>query len=153
MAKLDKDINIPKGPQRQSEDIREALMQKVKQQQEQQQSAPNVEQPQFNNQPQIPHSQATDPNRYAGYGTYSSPFNNSAPGSGPTMRSSSNLIDAIHANEAVQYKPKKRKSAARTFIVLFIMIALILSLSWALRELVFQAYEIPSGSMEKTIMT
>ena len=30
---------------------------------------------------------------------------------------------------------------------------LVLGLSWALRTFVFQAYEIPSGSMEETIMT
>ena len=33
------------------------------------------------------------------------------------------------------------------------MIAFVLGLSWALRTYVFTAYEIPSGSMEETIMT
>lgn len=33
------------------------------------------------------------------------------------------------------------------------MVVLIFVLSWGLRTFVFQAYEIPSGSMEKTIMT
>ena len=33
------------------------------------------------------------------------------------------------------------------------MVAFIFGLSWALRTFVFQPYEIPSGSMETTIMT
>ena len=33
------------------------------------------------------------------------------------------------------------------------MIGLVVALSWGLRTFVFQAYEIPSGSMEETIMT
>lgn len=63
------------------------------------------------------------------------------------------FASASHSNEPVVYKPKKRKSAGKTVVILFVMIALIFGLSWALREFVFQAYEIPSGSMEKTIMT
>lgn len=33
------------------------------------------------------------------------------------------------------------------------MVAIVFALSWFLREFIFQAYEIPSGSMETTIMT
>lgn len=39
------------------------------------------------------------------------------------------------------------------FLRILLMIALVLGLSWALREFVFQTYEIPSGSMEETIQT
>lgn len=41
----------------------------------------------------------------------------------------------------------------RALTSIVIMIALVLGLSWALRTFVFQAFEIPSGSMEETIMT
>ena len=41
----------------------------------------------------------------------------------------------------------------RTIVGLLVMVALVFGLSWALRTFVFQAYEIPSGSMEETIMT
>lgn len=41
----------------------------------------------------------------------------------------------------------------RSLISLAGMVVLVLALSWGLRTFVFQAYEIPSGSMEKTIMT
>lgn len=41
----------------------------------------------------------------------------------------------------------------RTVVRLVGMVVLVLGLSWALRTFVFQAYEIPSGSMENTIMT
>lgn len=48
---------------------------------------------------------------------------------------------------------KRGRSFGRTLLVIFIMVAIIFTLSWALREFVFQAYEIPSGSMEQTIKT
>ena len=38
----------------------------------------------------------------------------------------------------------------RTIVGLLVMVALVFGLSWALRTFVFQAYEIPSGSMEET---
>ena len=37
----------------------------------------------------------------------------------------------------------------RTIVGLLVMVALVFGLSWALRTFVFQAYEIPSGSMEE----
>ena len=40
----------------------------------------------------------------------------------------------------------------RTLISLLGLIVLVVVLSWGLRTFVFQAYEIPSGSMEETIM-
>ncbi len=166
MARSGKDINIPLGPQKQSEDIREALIRKVKEQEQIANSQTIHEQEetfarpetqvnpvQYNNQANSQPYVSASNKQYSGYGTYSSPFNNNPQTSNPTMRTSSNLIEAIHANEPVKYKPKKRKSAVKTFLVLILMIAFIFGLSWALREFVFQAYEIPSGSMEKTIMT
>lgn len=39
----------------------------------------------------------------------------------------------------------------RSIISLLVMLLLIIGLSWGLRTYVFQAYEIPSGSMEETI--
>ena len=63
------------------------------------------------------------------------------------------MASASHSREPVMYKPKKRQSAAKTVGILIAMVALVFGLSWALRAFVFQAYEIPSGSMEKTIMT
>lgn len=41
----------------------------------------------------------------------------------------------------------------RTLLSVLAMVVLIVALSWGLRTFVFQAYEIPSGSMEETIMT
>lgn len=49
-------------------------------------------------------------------------------------------------------EPKKSR-LMKTIVSIAAMIALIVGLSWALRAFVFQAYEIPSGSMEETIMT
>ncbi len=47
----------------------------------------------------------------------------------------------------------EQHSLLRTLISIVVMIAFVLGLSWALRAFVFTAYEIPSGSMEETIMT
>ncbi len=49
-------------------------------------------------------------------------------------------------------EPKGNK-LLRTIVGLLAMVALVFGLSWALRTFVFQAFEIPSGSMEQTIMT
>lgn len=88
----------------------------------------------------------TNPNQYSSFGAYSSPF-------ADTSSQKNDLVDATHSSEPIKYKPKKRKSAGKTILMLVLMLAIIFGLSWALREFVFQAYEIPSGSMEKTIMT
>lgn len=45
------------------------------------------------------------------------------------------------------------RGALRSLLSFAGMVVLVLALSWGLRTFVFQAYEIPSGSMEKTIMT
>ncbi len=47
----------------------------------------------------------------------------------------------------------QRPGILRSFFSILAMIAFVLIASWALRTFVFQAYEIPSGSMEETIMT
>ncbi len=49
-----------------------------------------------------------------------------------------------------QHAEPRRSGAFRTILSLLVM-AFIFGLSWALRTPVFQPYEIPSGSMEKTI--
>lgn len=41
----------------------------------------------------------------------------------------------------------------KTLVSIVIMVLFVVVLSWALRTFVFQPYEIPSGSMEETIMT
>lgn len=64
-----------------------------------------------------------------------------------------NRVPAVHSQEPIRYKPKPRKTGAATFFKLILTIAVIIGLAWLLREFVFQAYEIPSGSMETTIMT
>lgn len=75
-------------------------------------------------------------------------------GNNVSFQNTQNAVQAAsHSKEPVTYKPKQRKSAGKTFLFLILLIAIILGLSWGLREFVFQAYEIPSGSMEKTIMT
>ena len=40
----------------------------------------------------------------------------------------------------------------RTVLSVLVLVVLVVLLSWGLRTFVFQAYEIPSGSMEETIM-
>ena len=52
-----------------------------------------------------------------------------------------------------QHAEPRRSGAFRTILSLLVMVAFIFGLSWALRTFVFQPYEIPSGSMENTIMT
>ena len=54
---------------------------------------------------------------------------------------------------AGQHATGEKGGILRSFVSLLIMIAFVLGLSWALRTYVFTAYEIPSGSMEETIMT
>lgn len=39
-----------------------------------------------------------------------------------------------------------------TLLSIIVLVALVLGLTWGLRTFIFQAYEIPSGSMETTIM-
>lgn len=52
-----------------------------------------------------------------------------------------------------QHADRQRPGILRTFISLLVMVAFVFGLSWLLRTFVFQAYEVPSGSMEETIMT
>lgn len=47
----------------------------------------------------------------------------------------------------------KTPSLGRKVLSIAVTIAIIIGISWGLRTFVFQAYEIPSGSMEDTIMT
>ncbi len=54
---------------------------------------------------------------------------------------------------AGEHAEPKRSHAGRTLLSILGMVVLIVALSWGLRTFVFQAYEIPSGSMEETIMT
>lgn len=49
-------------------------------------------------------------------------------------------------------EPSRAFSLLRTVISVLVLVALVVVLSWGLRTFVFQAYEIPSGSMEATIM-
>ncbi len=46
-----------------------------------------------------------------------------------------------------------RPGIIRTFVNIVVMVAFVFGLSWLLRVYVFQAFEIPSASMETTIMT
>ncbi|HIW77028.1 MULTISPECIES: signal peptidase I [Gordonibacter] len=52
-----------------------------------------------------------------------------------------------------QHAEPRKPGIFRTFVNLLVAVAFIFGLSWALRTFVFQPYEIPSGSMETTIMT
>lgn len=54
---------------------------------------------------------------------------------------------------AGEHAESKGSGVLRAIVRLAVMVAVVLGLSWALRTFVFQAYEIPSGSMEQTIMT
>lgn len=47
----------------------------------------------------------------------------------------------------------EKKSIGRSVLSFIVTIAIIVTVAWGLRTFVFQAYEIPSGSMEDTIMT
>ena len=55
--------------------------------------------------------------------------------------------------DAGQHANQGRRNPLWTFLSLVCMLAFVLVLAWVLRTYVFQAYEIPSGSMEETIMT
>ena len=52
-----------------------------------------------------------------------------------------------------QHAETRGPTFLRTLVRILVMIGLVVALSWGLRTFVFQAYEIPSGSMEETIMT
>ena len=49
-------------------------------------------------------------------------------------------------------RPRAPVSFLRTVLSVLVLVVLVVLLSWGLRTFVFQAYEIPSGSMEETIM-
>ncbi len=51
-----------------------------------------------------------------------------------------------------QHASPQEPSILRSVINIVVVIAMVLGLSWALSSFVFKAYEIPSGSMETTIM-
>ena len=51
-----------------------------------------------------------------------------------------------------QHADRQSPGILRTFVSLLVMVAFVFGLSWVLRTYVVQAYEIPSGSMEETIM-
>ncbi len=48
---------------------------------------------------------------------------------------------------------EKKRGMGRSILSFVLTIAVIVAIAWGLRTFVFQAYEIPSGSMEDTIMT
>lgn len=48
---------------------------------------------------------------------------------------------------------EKRKGVLGSLVSFVVTVAIILALVWGLRTFVFQTYEIPSGSMENSIMT
>ncbi len=52
-----------------------------------------------------------------------------------------------------QPQESKQSGILRTLISIIVMVAFVFGLSYLLRVFVFQAFEIPSGSMESTIMT
>lgn len=52
-----------------------------------------------------------------------------------------------------EHAEKSGSGIGRTLLSIVGLVALVIVLSWGLRTFVFQAYEIPSGSMEDTIMT
>ena len=52
-----------------------------------------------------------------------------------------------------QHAGRHGSSILRSLLSILVMIAFIFGLSWALRTFIFLPYEIPSGSMESTIMT
>ncbi len=52
-----------------------------------------------------------------------------------------------------QHASRQNPSILRSFFSLLVMLAFVVGLSWLLHVYVFQAYKIPSGSMEDTIMT
>lgn len=54
---------------------------------------------------------------------------------------------------AGEHAPTGKSNIGRKILSVVLTVVIILGLSWGLRTFVFQAYEIPSGSMEDTIMT
>lgn len=54
-----------------------------------------------------------------------------------------------HANS----NPGAARSAFRSVFSIIVFFAIVLGLAWGLRTFVFQPYNVPSGSMENTIMT
>lgn len=52
-----------------------------------------------------------------------------------------------------QHADAQKPGIGRRVASLLVMVASVVVLSWGLQTFVFQAYEIPSGSMEETIMT
>lgn len=164
MAKSEKYFEIPRGNEQESDEIRQALIDKIKQQEQasqrrttpgnspypnyqpqqpqaqqpqayQQQPVPNYAAPQNSPYQQVQQAPSQVPqqvpqqrpanNPYAGYGAYSSPF---AEDNIPNDNKN-NLVDATHSKEPVKYKPKKRRSAGKTFLILIIMVAIIFGLS------------------------
>lgn len=146
MARSEKYFEIPRGNEPETDEIRKALIDKIKQQEQINQSQP-VQRPQQQNeiynqaaapnvavqqnvapqpvQQQMPQAQNRVSNPYANYGAYSSPFAED----NKTTNTNNNLVDATHSKEPIKYKPKKRKSAAKTFLVLVLMVAIIFGLS------------------------
>ncbi len=59
------------------------------------------------------------------------------------------MYESDHA--AYQQRPRQSAGILRTLLSVIGLVAMVLVLSWGLRTFVFQAYEIPSGSMEETI--
>ncbi|WP_139653210.1 signal peptidase I [Raoultibacter phocaeensis] len=55
--------------------------------------------------------------------------------------------------DAGQHADAPKRSVLRSLLSFLFLVALVVGLSWLLREFVIQPYEIPSGSMETTIMT
>ena len=55
--------------------------------------------------------------------------------------------------DAGQHAEQPGKSPLRSLFEFIVMVALIFVMAWAMRTFLFEAYEIPSGSMETTIMT
>ena len=61
------------------------------------------------------------------------------------------MYESDHA--AYQQRPRQSAGILRTLLSVIGLVAMVLVLSWGLRTFIFQAYEIPSGSMEETIST
>ena len=59
------------------------------------------------------------------------------------------MYESDHA--AYQQRPRQSAGILRTLLSVIGLVAMVLVLSWGLRTFIFQAYEIPSGSMEETI--
>lgn len=55
--------------------------------------------------------------------------------------------------QELQLEPEKKSSFVGTLISFVVLLLFIVGFSWVIRTFVFSAYEIPSGSMEETIMT